>query len=136
MKEHAAPRRPVLLLILDGFGINPSKLNNGVIEANTPNLDRYFSQNPHTLLNASGLAVGLPGGQMGNSEVGHITLGCGSIIRQDLVQINDAINDGSFIMNQTLTDAMKAAAASGESIHLIGLLSDGGVHSHICHLLT
>ena len=76
------PRRPVVLVILDGYGVNPSRLNNGVAEAQTPNLDRYFSRYPHTTLNASGHAVGLPDGQMGNSEVGHLTLGAGSIIRK------------------------------------------------------
>ena len=83
-----APRRPVILIILDGFGLNPSKANNAVFEAPTPNLDDFFARYPHTTLNASGEAVGLPDGQMGNSEVGHLSLGAGAIIHQDMVRIN------------------------------------------------
>ncbi len=128
------PRRPVLLVILDGFGVNPSKRNNGVAEADTPNLDAYFSRYPHTTLDASGLAVGLPDGQMGNSEVGHLTLGAGSVIRQDIVRINDAINGGEFFKNPALCAAADAAAERGCPVHLMGLVSDGGVHSHIDHI--
>ena len=91
------PRRPSVLIILDGFGLNPSKANNAVIEANTPNLDRYFSSYPHTALEASGIGVGLPVGQMSNSEVGHMTIGCGSIVKQDLIRIDDEIEDGKFL---------------------------------------
>ena len=94
--KHSAPRRPVILVILDGFGTNPSKRNNGIALADTPHLDAYFSRYPHALIQASGHAVGLPDGQMGNSEVGHLTLGSGSIVRQDLVRIDDAVADGSF----------------------------------------
>ncbi|NNG13600.1 MAG: 2,3-bisphosphoglycerate-independent phosphoglycerate mutase, partial [Gammaproteobacteria bacterium] len=90
------PRRPVILIILDGVGVNPSKQNNAVFEAPTPRLDDYFSRYPHTLLHASGSAVGLPDGQMGNSEVGHLTLGAGEIICQDIVRINDAIASREF----------------------------------------
>ena len=128
------PRRPVILVILDGFGINPSKRNNGVAEAATPNLDDYFSRFPHTTLNASGHAVGLPDGQMGNSEVGHLTLGAGDIIRQDMVRINDAIASGEFFTNPALLAATEQAAAAGCPLHLLGLVSDGGVHSHLGHL--
>ncbi|WP_455204555.1 2,3-bisphosphoglycerate-independent phosphoglycerate mutase [Kaarinaea lacus] len=131
-----APRRPVLLVILDGFGINPSKSNNAVLQADTPNLDAYFSRYPHTALSASGHAVGLPDGQMGNSEVGHLTLGCGSIVRQDLVKINDAIENGEFFQNPTLVGAVDAAVNVKRPVHLMGLVSDGGVHSHIDHLLA
>ncbi len=127
-------RRPVVLLILDGFGINPSKRNNGVAEAQTPNLDDFFSRYPHTALNASGSSVGLPDGQMGNSEVGHLTLGSGSIIRQDMVKINDAINSGDFFNNAALVNAINKATISGRPLHLIGLVSDGGVHSHLSHI--
>ena len=127
-------RRPVILLILDGFGVNPSKHNNAVFEAPTPQLDDYFSRYPHTLLNASGDAVGLPDGQMGNSEVGHLTLGAGSIIRQDMVRINDAIASGEFGNNPTLNDALSKANLLQRPVHLLGLVSDGGVHSHIDHL--
>lgn len=130
------PRRPVLLVILDGFGTNVSRLNNAVAQARTPRFDEYFSRHPHTLLQASGPAVGLPSGQMGNSEVGHLTIGCGDIIRQDLVQIDDAINDGSFFNNPVLLEAVEACRHSQRPLHLIGLVSDGGVHSHINHLLA
>jgi len=128
------PRRPVILLILDGFGVNPSKRNNGVYEAATPNLDRYFSHYPHTLLNASGIAVGLPDGQMGNSEVGHLTLGAGEVIRQDIVRINDAINSEEFFSNAELNSALEKAKRRQSPLHLLGLTSDGGVHSHTHHL--
>jgi 2,3-bisphosphoglycerate-independent phosphoglycerate mutase len=128
------PRRPVVLVILDGFGVNPSKCNNGVAEAATPNLDAYFGSNSHISLNASGHAVGLPDGQMGNSEVGHLTLGAGSIIRQDMVRINDAIANGEFYNNRALHNAMDLAVANSRPVHLLGLVSDGGVHSHLDHL--
>ena len=134
--SHLAPRRPVVLIILDGFGINPSRVNNAVLQANTPNLDSYFSRYAHTSLIASGHAVGLPDGQMGNSEVGHLTLGCGSIVRQDLVKINDAIESGEFFNNRTLNRAIDIAATSGKPLHLMGLVSDGGVHSHEDHILA
>ncbi|MFZ1575199.1 MAG: 2,3-bisphosphoglycerate-independent phosphoglycerate mutase [Chromatiaceae bacterium] len=130
------PRRPVLLVILDGFGVNPAKANNAVALARTPHLDRYFAFNPHTTLHASGRAVGLPDGQMGNSEVGHITLGSGCVIRQDLVLIDDAIADGSFFHNPALTAAARRAAELGRPLHLLGLVSDGGVHSHVNHLVA
>ena len=128
------PRRPVLLVILDGFGINPSKRNNAVAEAETPRLDAYFSRFPHTTLNASGHAVGLPDGQMGNSEVGHLTLGAGSIIRQDMVRIDDAIGNGDFYANPSLLSAVKRARDKNRPLHLLGLVSDGGVHSQLGHL--
>ncbi|SEQ08430.1 2,3-bisphosphoglycerate-independent phosphoglycerate mutase [Ectothiorhodospira magna] len=128
------PRRPTLLVIMDGVGVNPGKLNNAYHDAATPRLDQYFANHPHTLLDASGRAVGLPDGQMGNSEVGHLILGCGAVIRQDLVRIDDAIEDGSFMDNPALTAAAKAAAAADRPLHLVGLVSDGGVHSHIRHL--
>ncbi len=131
-----APRRPVVLIILDGFGANPAKANNGIADASTPRFDEYFSHYGHTLLEASGRASGLPSGQMGNSEVGHITLGCGHIVRQDLVKIDDAISDGSFFENEALCQAMKDAREGGGHVHLVGLVSDGGVHSHINHLIA
>ncbi|WP_455197906.1 2,3-bisphosphoglycerate-independent phosphoglycerate mutase [Kaarinaea lacus] len=129
-------RRPVLLVILDGFGINPNPAHNGVAQANTPRLDEYFAQYPSTALKASGHAVGLPDGQMGNSEVGHLTLGCGQVIRQDLVSIDDAIENGSFYENPVLLETIYKAKSHGRPVHLIGLVSDGGVHSHINHLLA
>ena len=130
------PRRPVVLVILDGVGTNPSKQNNAVLEAPTPRLDSYFSQFPHTLLNASGRAVGLPDGQMGNSEVGHLSLGAGEIIRQDLVRISDEIQSGKFFTNPALLDAITKAKQLNRPLHLLGLVSDGGVHSHIDHLFA
>lgn len=131
-----APRRPVVLIIMDGVGVNPSKANNAFAEAETPRIDEYLSSQPHTTIDASGRAVGLPAGQMGNSEVGHLTLGAGAIVRQDLVRIDDAIEDGSFLHNDALVSAATTARARNEPLHLIGLVSDGGVHSHIRHLLT
>jgi 2,3-bisphosphoglycerate-independent phosphoglycerate mutase len=130
------PRRPTLLVILDGFGLNPEVQDNAIAEAGTPHLDRYFARYPHVPLQTSGRAVGLPAGQMGNSEVGHITLGAGAVMRQSLVRIDDAIADGSFYTNPALTAAAARAAASGRPLHLIGLVSDGGVHSHLRHLLA
>lgn len=130
------PRRPALLIILDGFGVNPCRINNAVAQANTPRLDEYFSRYPHTLLQASGAAVGLPDGQMGNSEVGHLAIGCGDIVRQDLVIIDEAIHNASFYDNEVLLAAVEAARFSQRPLHLMGLVSDGGVHSHISHLLA
>jgi 2,3-bisphosphoglycerate-independent phosphoglycerate mutase len=130
------PRRPVILIILDGFGVNPSKVNNAIAQANTPNLDNYFARYPHTLLQASGTAVGLPDGQMGNSEVGHVTLGCGSIISQDIVQINAALENGSFYENEAFLHAIQTAKQNDRPLHLLGLVSDGGVHSSLEHLLA
>jgi len=130
------PRRPVILIILDGVGLNPSKANNAVALASTPNLDRYFSNHPHTSIQASGLSVGLPDGQMGNSEVGHMSLCSGGVVKQDLVLIDAAIADGSFFQNPVLTAAARAAAAAGRPVHLMGLVSDGGVHSHVNQLVA
>lgn len=130
------PRRKTLLIILDGFGVNPSKKYNAVYEAATPRLDEYFGQYPHTTLQASGSAVGLPEGQMGNSEVGHFTIGCGSILKQDLVRIDDSIEEGTFFEKEALRDAVNEAKMNNRPLHLVGLVSDGGVHSHIKHLLA
>ena len=130
------PRRPTMLIILDGYGVNPSSLNNGIHAAKTPRLDHYFAHYPHTVLKASGRAVGLPEGQMGNSEVGHMSLGSGTVIRQDLVRINDSIDDGSFYQNPALLAAVNKAADQNKPLHLLGLVSTGGVHSHLRHLLA
>ena len=121
---------------MDGVGVNPSKKNNAFHEANTPRFDEYFSKYPHTTLQASGGAVGLPDGQMGNSEVGHLTIGCGIILKQDLVRINDAIDDGSFSENIVLRNTMFIAKEKNRPVHLVGLLSTGGVHSHTSHLIA
>lgn len=134
--QKLAPRRPVLLVILDGFGVSPNLEYNGVHLANTPRLDEYFASHSLTVLQAAGKAVGLPEGQMGNSEVGHLTIGCGQVIRQDLVSIDDSIEDGSFFENTTLFDAIAKAKQNDKPVHLIGLVSDGGVHSHVGHLFA
>ena len=136
MPQASAPRRPVVLIILDGFGVNPSKVNNAVHLANTPRLDDYFSHHPHTTLQASGHAVGVPDGQMGNSEIGHMTLGCGSIIKQDIMRIDAAIESGDFFENPAFIDALLKAKLTHRPLHLLGLVSDGGVHSSLNHLLA
>jgi len=127
-------RNPALLIILDGFGLNPDPENNAVVAAHTPNFDRYFSSNPMTSLEASGSGVGLPDGQMGNSEVGHMTIGSGTIVKQDLVRIDEAIGNQSFFENPALLNAVLAAKSAKRPLHLLGLVSNGGVHSHIDHL--
>jgi 2,3-bisphosphoglycerate-independent phosphoglycerate mutase len=134
VRHSNVPRRRTILIILDGVGVNPSKKFNAVYEANTPRLDEYFGKYPHTTLQASGRAVGLPDGQMGNSEVGHMTIGCGMILKQDLVRIDDAIEDGSFYKNHSLLGVLAAAKQDNRPLHLVGLVSDGGVHSHINHI--
>jgi 2,3-bisphosphoglycerate-independent phosphoglycerate mutase len=129
-----APRKPVVLIIMDGVGVNPGRTYNALWEARTPNFDRLYASYPHTTLHASGPAVGLPDGQMGNSEVGHLTLGCGSIVRQDIVRIDAAIDSGEFAENPALLGAVRRCAANGRPLHLLGLVSDGGVHSSLKHL--
>jgi 2,3-bisphosphoglycerate-independent phosphoglycerate mutase len=123
--------RPVLLAIFDGFGLNPSRAHNAWALARTPHLDHYFASWPHTTLQASGREVGLPDGQFGNSEVGHLTLGSGRILEQDLIRIANAIYDGSFEQLPAWTRLLNGA----KRLHLLGLVSNGGVHSHIEHLL-
>jgi 2,3-bisphosphoglycerate-independent phosphoglycerate mutase len=119
---------------MDGIGVNPSKSDNAVALADTPHLDEILSRHPTCLLEASGKAVGLPEGQMGNSEVGHLTIGAGTVLRQDLVKIGDAIDDGSFASNEAVSEAIDRAAQKDSTLHLLGLVSDGGVHSHIDHI--
>lgn len=123
-----------MLCILDGFGCNNDAYGNAIEGANTPNLDRYLTQYPHTLIGASGMDVGLPDGQMGNSEVGHTNIGAGRIVYQELTRITKAIQDGEFFENKALLAAINNAKENGKALHLIGLLSDGGVHSHNSHL--
>ncbi len=125
---------PVALVILDGWGISENCENNAACQANTPVLDRLRQEYPNSRLSASGQDVGLPDGQMGNSEVGHMNIGAGRIIYQDLSRINLAIEDGSFLKNQTLESACERLVAADGKLHLLGLLSDGGVHSHNTHL--
>ncbi|MEG2659783.1 MAG: 2,3-bisphosphoglycerate-independent phosphoglycerate mutase [Oscillospiraceae bacterium] len=127
--------KPLLLCILDGFGWVPEKAyGNAIVGANTPNLDRMFAEYPYTTIGASGMDVGLPYGQMGNSEVGHTNIGAGRIVYQELTRISKSIKDGDFFENQALKDAVASAKNGGKALHLIGLLSNGGVHSHNEHL--
>ncbi|WP_313232196.1 2,3-bisphosphoglycerate-independent phosphoglycerate mutase [Tissierella praeacuta] len=127
-------KTPVMLIILDGFGIGKEYEGNAVKLANTPNLDRLFRQCPNTTLEASGLAVGLPEGQMGNSEVGHLNIGSGRIIYQDLTKISKSIKDGDFFEKMEFLEAVENAKKNNSKIHLMGLVSSGGVHSHNTHL--
>lgn len=129
-------RKPVALIILDGFALRDEVHGNAVAQANKPNFDRYWSTYPHATLRASGEAVGLPDGQMGNSEVGHLNIGAGRIVYQDLTRITKAIQDGSFFENDVLLNAVRHVKEKGSQLHLLGLLSDGGVHSHIHHLFA
>ncbi len=127
-------KTPTTLIIMDGFGIAPPADDNAVTLANTPVLDGLLRDYAHTTLSASGLDVGLPAGQMGNSEVGHTNIGGGRVVFQDLPRISRAIEDGSFFKNEAYNTAMDNCLQNGSSLHLYGLLSDGGVHSHIDHL--
>ncbi|MCC2686747.1 MAG: 2,3-bisphosphoglycerate-independent phosphoglycerate mutase [Paenibacillaceae bacterium] len=137
MANNSANRpKPVALIILDGFGLRGEKHGNAVAQANKPNFDRYWSTYPHTTLTACGEAVGLPEGQMGNSEVGHLNIGAGRIVYQDLTRISKSIRDGDFFANEILLGAVRHAKQNNKKLHLAGLLSDGGVHSHIDHLIA
>lgn len=127
-------KKPVMLMILDGFGIAPKSDGNAVEAAKKPNFDRLIGKYPHTQLQASGLYVGLPDGQMGNSEVGHLNIGAGRIIYQELTRITKEISEGGFFKNDALTLAVNNAKEKNSALHLMGLLSDGGVHSHIDHV--
>ena len=129
-------KKPVMLMILDGWGVAPASDVNAATLAQTPNLDRYFAEFPHTTLEASGMEVGLPEGQIGNSEVGHLNIGAGRIIYQSLTRITKAIKDGDFFNNEVLCACMDKTKNAGKALHLMGLLSDGGVHSNINHLIA
>lgn len=126
-------KKPLILMILDGFGIAPEN-GNAIKAANKPNIDRLFANNPITQIGASGLDVGLPDGQMGNSEVGHTNIGAGRIVYQELTRITKSIQDGDFYRNEAFLTAMDNAVKNNTAVHLIGLLSSGGVHSHNSHL--
>ena len=128
------PKKPLVLMILDGWGINPSPVHNAVALAKTPNLTKYLNEYPHVPIKTSGMAVGLPEGQMGNSEVGHLNLGAGRIVYQELTRVTKSILDGDFFTNPALLECIARVKASGGRLHLSGLLSDGGVHSHNTHL--
>lgn len=127
-------KRLGILMILDGWGITDKTEGNALVNANKPNFDMLWRNYPHTQLNASGLDVGLPEGQMGNSEVGHLNIGSGRIIYQEFTRINKEIEEGRFFQNNTILDAIKNAKEKKSQLHILGLLSDGGVHSHINHL--
>lgn len=133
-KAMSIKSRPTALIILDGFGYRTEKKFNAIAQAHTPTFDFLLNSFAHTHLKAAGPAVGLLEGQMGNSEVGHLTIGAGRIVPQDIIRINTAIEDGSFFTNQILTDHLSHLASTGKALHIMGLLSDGGVHSHIDHL--
>ena len=127
-------KKPVVLCIMDGFGIRNTDEGNAISAAKTPNLDKFFNNYPFTTIGASGLDVGLPDGQMGNSEVGHTNIGAGRVVYQMLVKITKDIESGKFFENEALKNAMENCKKNNSALHLIGLLSDGGVHSHIDHL--
>ncbi len=129
-------RKPMMLMILDGFGINDNEKANAVKLANTPNIDNLMKTWPTTEIHTSGLEVGLPDGQMGNSEVGHTNIGAGRIVYQDLTRITKSIEDGDFFSIKEITEAIENCQKNHSKLHIIGLLSDGGVHSHIRHLVA
>lgn len=127
-------KNPTTLIIMDGYGLAPPSSSNAISVAETPVLDNYMHRYPHATLAASGVDVGLPAGQMGNSEVGHTNIGAGRIVQQDFTRISGEIENGRFSSNQVLLNAMNVCKESGKSLHLMGLLSSGGVHSHVRHL--
>ena len=127
-------KKPTMLMILDGFGINDSDYGNAIKAAKTQNLDAIFTNYPYTTINASGLFVGLPDGQMGNSEVGHLNIGAGRIVYQELTRITKSIEDGDFFTNKAFCGAIDHVISTGGNLNIFGLLSDGGVHSHINHI--
>ena len=126
--------RPIVLVILDGWGYSESPECNAIAAAKKPNWDRLWSSYPHTLIRGSGAEVGLPADQMGNSEVGHLNLGAGRVVYQEYTRVSRSIKTGSFFSNQTLVDAVDLAKDSGKALHILGLLSPGGVHSHEDHI--
>lgn len=127
-------KKPTVLMILDGYGLNDKTTGNAVAEANTPVMDKLMAECPFVKGNASGMAVGLPEGQMGNSEVGHLNMGAGRIVYQDLTKITKSISDGDFFENPALIEACRNAKDNGTALHMFGLVSDGGVHSHNTHI--
>ncbi len=132
----SATPKPLVLIILDGFGHSDSPESNAIMAANTPVYDHLRATQPHGLISGSGMDVGLPDGQMGNSEVGHMNLGAGRVVYQDFTRVTKAIRDGEFFSNPTITSAVDKAVGAGKAVHILGLLSDGGVHSHQDHLVA
>src|SRR4051812_43613819 len=126
--------KKVLLMILDGWGLGTNSKVSAIDHSKTPYINSLYEKYPHSKLQASGLAVGLPAGQMGNSEVGHMNIGAGRVVYQDLVKVNKAVEEKELDNNPVLVDAINYAKTNNKAIHLIGLVSDGGVHSHIEHL--
>jgi len=134
MTDRTSRPRPVVLCILDGWGHRADPDHNAILDARTPNWDRFMATCPHALLDASELEVGLPSGQMGNSEVGHMNLGAGRVVLQELVRIDQAVADGSLAKAAALQDFIRKLKASKGTAHVMGLLSPGGVHSHQDHI--
>ncbi|BDH44018.1 2,3-bisphosphoglycerate-independent phosphoglycerate mutase [Salmonella enterica subsp. enterica serovar Choleraesuis] len=127
-------KKPMVLVILDGYGYREDNQDNAILSAKTPVMDELWASRPHTLVQASGLEVGLPDGQMGNSEVGHVNLGAGRIVYQDLTRLDVEIKEGAFFKNPVLCDAVDTAVKAGKAVHIMGLVSPGGVHSHENHI--
>ena len=127
-------KKPYALIIMDGYGLNPSKEGNAIVNDGSKYVSEMMRVYPSATLGASGMSVGLPDGQMGNSEVGHLNIGAGRIVYQDLTKITKDIRDGEFFKNAELLKAMRSAKENGKKLHLFGLVSTGGVHSHIEHL--
>ncbi|MBY6191141.1 2,3-bisphosphoglycerate-independent phosphoglycerate mutase [Microbulbifer agarilyticus] len=136
MASETSPKRPLVLLILDGFGHSEHSEHNAIAAAKSPVWDEIWASRPKTLIHTSGMAVGLPEGQMGNSEVGHMTLGAGRVVYQNFTRINKAIQDGDFFRNPAYTAAVDKAIASKGAVHIMGLASEGGVHSHDDHIVA
>ena len=130
----STPKKPHILIILDGWGYSETSQSNAIKGANTPFWDKLWSERPHTLISSSGGNVGLPDGQMGNSEVGHMNLGAGRVVYQDFTRITKSIKDGDFFENPALCQAVDSAVSSEKAIHIMGLMSPGGVHSHDDHI--
>ena len=130
------PRKPVVLIVLDGWGYSENTVYNAIHSAKKPAWDRLWEEYPHSLIHASGVEVGLPDRQMGNSEVGHMNIGSGRVVEQDSTRVTRAIEDGTFFKNEALTTNLRGAAADGKALHILGLLSPGGVHSHQDHIFA
>jgi len=130
LRKEKKIKKPICLIILDGWGISDQKEGNAVYIAKTPNMDNYYKIYPNTKLGASGEAVGLPDGQMGNSEVGHLNIGAGRVVLQEFTRITKSIKVGDFFKNKVFAEAINNAKQNNSSLHIMGLVSDGGVHSH------